>query len=88
MNTKGTAREGESIAHVRSNMTLRLSGHISIFGWAFFVLKFLQDNGIAVLSARSHVRTMIYPTWAFALIKGVTVLKRWEHVKFGICESR
>ena len=46
MDTKGTAREGESIAHVRSNMTLRLSGHISIFGLVFFVLKFLQDNGI------------------------------------------
>ena len=43
MDTKGTAREGESIAHVRSNMTLRLSGHISIFGLVFFVLKSLLE---------------------------------------------
>ena len=43
MDTKGTAREGESIAHVRSNMTFRLSGHISIFGLVFFVLKSLLE---------------------------------------------
>ena len=36
MDIKGTAREGKSIAHVRSNMTLRLSGHISISGLVFF----------------------------------------------------
>ena len=46
MDTKGTAREGESIAHVRSNMTLRLSGHISIFGLVFFVLKSLLETAI------------------------------------------
>ena len=37
----------DPIAHVHSNMTPRLSGHFSIFGLAFFVLKSLL--GIARL---------------------------------------
>ena len=94
MDTKGTAREGESIAYVRSNMTLRLSGHISIiwFGFLRAQVSSRQWNRekFAILSAkpRSHVRTLIYPTWVFALIKRVTVLKGWEHVKSGICEIK
>ena len=46
MDIKGTAREGKSIAHVRSNMTLRLSGHISISGLVFFVLTSLLKIAI------------------------------------------
>ena len=54
-------------------MTPRLSGHFSIFGLVFFVLKSLLGiarqwgrEKIAMLSlkTRSHVRILIYRTWA------------------------
>ena len=102
MDTKGPAREGDSKAHVRyikiNNMTPRLSGHISIiFGLAFFVLKSLLEiasqwnrEKFAILSVKpgSHVRILIYWTWAIGLIKGLSVPSRWEYVKFGICKIK
>ena len=54
-------------------MTPRLSGHFSIFGLVFFVLKSLlrivrqwSREKIAILSLKpcSHVRILIYRTWA------------------------
>ena len=56
-----------------SKMTPRLSDHFSIFGVGFFVLKSLlgiarqwSREKIAILSLkpRSHVRIVIYRTWA------------------------
>ena len=55
-----------------SDMTPRLSGHFSIFGLVFFVLKSLlgiakqwsrQQFAILTLNPRSHVRILIYRTW-------------------------
>ena len=57
-------------------MTSRLSGHFSTFGLVFFVLNSLQGNArqwsgkkfaILTLKPRSHVRTLIYQTWAILL---------------------
>ena len=54
-------------------MTPILSGHFSIFGLVFFVLKSIQGivrqwsrKGFAILTLkpRSHVRSLIYRTWA------------------------
>ena len=54
-------------------MTLKLSGHFSIFGLVFFVLKSLLEItrqwsrpkfAILTLKHRSHVRILIYQTWA------------------------
>ena len=54
-------------------MTLRLSGHFSTFGFVFFALKFLlgiarqwsyEKFAILTLKPRSHVRILIYRTWA------------------------
>ena len=64
------------IAHVqilKFNMASRLSGHFSIFGLVFFVLKSLlgiarqwsrENFAISTLKPRSHVRILIYRTWA------------------------
>ena len=55
-----------------SDMTPRLSGHFSIFGLVFFVLKSLlgvarqwsrEQFAILTLKPRSHVRILIYRTW-------------------------
>ena len=55
------------------NMPPRLSGHFSISGLVFFVLKFLlgiaglwsrETFAILTLKPRSHVRILIYRTWA------------------------
>ena len=52
---------------------LRLSGHFSIFGLVFYVLKSLmgivreqrrEKFAILILKSRSHVRILIYRTWA------------------------
>ena len=78
-------------------MTPRLSGHISIFGLAFFPLKSLLEiasqrnrEKFAILSMKpgSHVRILMYGTWAIGLIKGLSVPSSWEYVKFGICKIR
>ena len=54
-------------------MTPRLSGHFSIFGLVFFVLKSLlgiarqwslEKFAILTLKPRSRVRILIYRTWA------------------------
>ena len=54
-------------------MNPRLSGHFSIFGWAFFVLNSLlgiarqwsrEKFAIVLLKPRSRVRILIYRTWA------------------------
>ena len=54
-------------------MPSRLSGHFSIFGLVFFVLKSLlgiarqwsrETFAILSLKPRSHVRISIYRTWA------------------------
>ena len=59
--------------YYNSNMNLRLSGHFSIFGWAFIVLKSLleiarqwsrEKFAILFLKPRSRVRILIYRTWA------------------------
>ena len=56
-----------------SNMITRLSGHFSIFGLVFFVLKSLlgivrqwslEKFAILTLKPRSHDRILIYRTWA------------------------
>ena len=69
-------------------MTPRLSGHFSIFGLVFFVLKSLlgiarqwsrEKFAILSLKPRSHVRILIYRTWAivgqpyFILMRGRVV---------------
>ena len=55
-------------------MTPRLSGHFSIFGLVFFVLKSLlgiarqwtrERFAVLTLKPRSHVRILIHQTWAF-----------------------
>ena len=64
-------------------MSSRLSGHFSIFGLVFFVLKSLpgiagqwsrkktcsfgvsESRSFGVSESRSHVRILIYGTWAF-----------------------
>ena len=57
-------------------MTARLSGHFFIFGLVFFVLKSLLEiarqrsrNKFAILTLkpRSHVRLLVYRTWAIAI---------------------
>ena len=54
-------------------MTSRRSGHFSTFSFVFFVLKFLlgiarqrsyEKFAILTLKPRSHVRILIYRTWA------------------------
>ena len=54
-------------------MTLRLSGHFSVFGLVFFVLRSLlgvarqwslEEFAISTLKARSHVRILLHRTWA------------------------
>ena len=56
-------------------MTPRLSGHFSIFGLVFFVLKsllgiarqwILEKFAILTLKPRSHVRISMYRAWAIA----------------------
>ena len=56
-----------------SNKTPKLSGHFSIFGLVFFVLKFLlgiarqwslEKFAILTLKPQSHVRILIYRTRA------------------------
>ena len=56
-------------------MTPRLSGHFSIFGLVFFVLKsllgiarqwILEKFAILTLKPRSHVRILMYRAWAIA----------------------
>ena len=56
-------------------MTTRLSGHFSIFGLVLFVLKSLlgiarqwsgEELAVLNLRPRSHVRILIYRTWAVA----------------------
>ena len=58
--------------YYNSNMNPRLSGHFSIFGWAFFVLKSLlgiarqwsrEKFAILFLKPRSRARILIYRTW-------------------------
>ena len=58
-------------------MTLRLSGHFSIFGLIFFVLKSLlgivrqwsrEKFAILTLKPRSNVRSLIYQTWAICCL--------------------
>ena len=55
-------------------MIPRLSGHFPIFGLVFFVVKSLlgiarqwnrEKFAILTLKPRSHVRNLIYRTWAF-----------------------
>ena len=59
-------------------MTPRLSGHFSIFGLVFFVLKSLlgiarqwsrEKFAILSLKPRSHVRILKYRTWAISAQK-------------------
>ena len=56
-------------------MTLRLSGHFSMFGLVFFVLKYLlrklRDNGVVKISnlPRRHVRIEIYLRWAITTVQ-------------------
>ena len=59
--------------YYNSNLNPRLSGHFSIFGWAFFVLNSLlgiarqwsrEKFAIVLLKPRSRVRILIYRTWA------------------------
>ena len=51
-------------------MTPRLSGHFSLFGFVYFVLKSLlgiaslEKLAVLTLKPRSHVRILIYRTWA------------------------
>ena len=70
-------------------MTPRLSGHFSIFGLVFFVLKSLLGiarqwgrEKIAILSlkTRSHVRILIYRTWAIVGQRYFTLMR--ERVVF------
>ena len=65
-------------------MTPRLSGHFSIFGLIFFVLKSLlgiarqwsrKKIEILTLKPRSHVRILIYRTWAFDCLLRNALLK-------------
>ena len=57
-------------------MTPRISGHFSIFGLVFFVLKSLlgiakqwshEKFAILALKPRSHVRILVYRTWGIAI---------------------
>jgi len=57
----------------KTNMTRRLSGHFSIFGLVFFVLKSVlgiarqwshEKFAILTLKPRGHVKILIYRTWA------------------------
>ena len=66
-------------------MTPRLSGHFSIFGLVFFVLKSLlriarqwSREKIAILSLKpcSHVRILIYRTWAIVGQRYFTLTRR------------
>ena len=59
-------------------MTRRLSGHFSIFGLVLFVLKSLlgiatQRSGekfaILIPKPRSHVKILIYQTWAITTVE-------------------
>ena len=59
-------------------MTPRLSGHFSIFGLVFFALKSVleiarqwsrEKFAILTLKPRSHVRILIYRTWAISAQK-------------------
>ena len=54
-------------------MSPRLSGHFSVFGLVFFLLKSLlggarqwslENFAILTLKSQSHVRILIYRTWA------------------------
>ena len=58
---------------IYSNMTTRLSGHFLYLVWFFFVLKSLlaiatqwssEKFAILTLKPRSHVKILIYRTWA------------------------
>ena len=60
-------------------MTLRLSGHFSTFGLVFFVLKSLlgiarqwsrKKFAISSVKPQSHVRILIYRTWAILRFPG------------------
>ena len=67
-------------------MTPRLSGHFSIFGLVFFLLKSplgisrqwsFEKFAILTLKPRIHVRILIYLTWAVGhLHDGVVLLLR------------
>ena len=68
-------------------MTPRLSGHFSVLGVVFFVLKSLQGIAkqwsrkkfaILTLKPRSHVRILIYRTWA---IQGTRLSRSLEQAK-------
>ena len=61
-------------------MTLRLSSHFSIFGLVFFVLNSLlgimrqwslEKFAILTRKPRSHVRILIYRTWATVVFENL-----------------
>ena len=63
-------------------MTPRISGHFSIFGLVFFVLNSLlgiakqwsrEKFAILALNPRSHVRILMYRTWAIQVSLTYTV---------------
>ena len=70
--------------YLNSNMTPRLSGHFSIFGLVFFVLKSLlgvarqqsrKKIAILTLKPRSDARILIYQTWAIDCLLRNALLK-------------
>ena len=72
-------------------MTPRLSGHFSIFGLVFFVLKSLlgiarqwsrEKFAILTLKPWSHVRILIYRRWAIVLT--VHVKQGWLSVSLQV----
>ena len=65
-------------------MTLRLSGHFSILGLVFFVLRSLlgiarewsrKKIAILTLKPRTHLKTLIYRTWAIDCLLRNALLK-------------
>ena len=82
-------------------MTPRLSGHLSTFGLVFFVLKSLlgiarqwsvKNFAILSLKPRSHVRILIYRTWAIGCHKITKIVRAlWlaeRSVCMRVCTSR
>ena len=75
---------------VHCNMTPRLSGHFSIYGLVFFVLKTLleiarqwscEKFAILTLKPQSHVSILIYQMWATGYNNsrgGGTALYGWD----------